>query len=167
MKKRKIIASVINNYEGDQRVQKVMNSLQKFGFEVEVVASNLRGNPDLKFSYPVHVLKMKRDKGMGMYVEFNWKLFWKLLKTSSKNDILLANDVDALLPNYLVSKIKGLELVFDSHEIFSEAPTLYNRPFRKQIWKTLEGYILPKVKHFYTVSKGYADWLKTNMAKEV
>lgn len=165
MPKRKIIASVINNYEGDQRVQKVMNSLQKFGFDVEVIASNLRGNPTFNFSYPVQVLKMEREKGMGMYMEFNWKLFWKLLKITSKNDILLANDVDALLPNYLVSKIKGVELVFDSHEIFSEAPTLYNRPMRKKIWKSLEGFILPKVKHFYTVSNGYADWFEKEYGK--
>lgn len=165
MKKRKIIASVINNYEGDQRVQKVMNSLQKFGFDVEVVASNLRGNPQFNFTYPVHVLKMKREKGMEMYLEFNWKLFWKLWKITSKNDILLANDVDALLPNYLVSKLKGLVLVFDSHEIFSEAPTLYNRPMRKKIWKSIEAFILPKVKHFYTVSNGYADWFEKEYGK--
>ncbi len=160
MKKRKIITSVINNYQGDQRVQKVCNSLMKFGFDVEVVATNLRGNPELKFPYPVHVLSLSSQSGMKMYLNFNWKLFRKLLKITKKEDVLLANDLDALLPNYLVSKIKGCELVFDSHEIFSEVPTLYNRPFRKKIWKALEGFIVPKIKHFYTVSEGYADWFE-------
>lgn len=160
MKKRKIITSVINNYQGDQRVQKVCQSLMKFGFEVEVIATNLRGKPELKFPYPVHVLSLSAQSSMKMYLDFNWKLFRKLLKITKKEDILLANDLDALLPNYLVSKIKGSELVFDSHEIFSEAPTLYNRPFRKKIWKTLEKWMLPNVKHFYTVSDGYADWFE-------
>lgn len=160
MKKRKIITSVINNYQGDQRVQKVCQSLMKFGFEVEVIATNLRGKPELKFPYPIHVLSLSAQSSMKMYLDFNWKLFRKLLKITKKEDILLANDLDALLPNYLVSKIKGCELVFDSHEIFSEAPTLYNRPFRKKIWKTLEKWMLPNVKHFYTVSDGYADWFE-------
>ncbi len=160
MKTRKIITSVINNYQGDQRVQKVCCSLQKFGFEVEVVATDLRGKPELNFSYPVHILHLARQNGMKMYLDFNWKLFWKLLKITKKEDVLLANDLDALLPNYLVSKIKGSQLVFDSHEIFSEAPTLYNRPFRKKIWKWMERSIVPKMKHFYTVSNGYADWFE-------
>ena len=160
MKKTKIITSVINNYQGDQRVQKVCGSLMKFGFEVEVVASNLRGEPKLEFPYPVHVLKLNRQAGMKMYLNFNWKLFFKLNSIAKKDDILLANDLDALLPNYLVSKLKGCALVFDSHEIFSEVPTLYNRPFRKKIWKTLEKSIVPNIKHFYTVSNGYADWFE-------
>ncbi len=158
--KRKIITSVINNYQGDQRVQKVCGSLQKFGFDVEVVATNLRGTPQLDFPYETHLLKLASQSGMKMYLEFNFKLFFKLLKISKKGDILLANDLDALLPNFLVSKIKGLDLVFDSHEIFSEAPTLYNRPFRKKIWKALERFIVPKIKYFYTVSNGYADWFE-------
>ncbi len=160
MKKRKIITSVINNYQGDQRVQKVCNSLQKFGFDVEVVATNLRGNPKLNFPYKIHTLNLNAQSGMKMYGDFNWKLYRKLLNITQKDDVLLANDLDALLPNYIVSKIKGCELVFDSHEIFSEVPTLYNRPMRKKIWKTMERFIVPKIKHFYTVSDGYADWFE-------
>lgn len=160
MSKRKVIASVINNYEGDQRVQKVCNSLRKFGFELEVIASDLRGRPTLNFPYNIHILHMVFRKGMQMYIDFNSNLFIKLLQISKKGDILLANDLDALLPNYLVSKIKGLDLVFDSHEIFSEVPTLHNRKFKKWVWKKLEKSMVPKIKHFYTVSNGYADWFE-------
>src|SRR5690606_42038756 len=55
---------------------------------------------------------------------FNWQLYQQLMKITTKDDILLANDLDALLPNYLVSKKKKCKLVFDSHEIFSEMPSL-------------------------------------------
>lgn len=160
MPKPKIITSVINNFEGDQRVQKVCQSLQKFGFDIQVIATTLRGEPYLNFPYAVDVLKIKNQYGMYLYLEFNWKLFWKLLKITKKDDILLANDLDALLPNYLVSKIKGAELVFDSHEIFSELPSLSGRKLKKKLWKILENYIVPKLKHFYTVSEGYADWFE-------
>lgn len=160
MPKPKIITSVINNFEGDQRVQKVCQSLLKFGFDIQVIATILRGEPYLNFPYAVDVLKIKNQYGMNLYLEFNWKLFWKLLKITKKDDILLANDLDALLPNYLVSKIKGAELVFDSHEIFSELPSLSGRKLKKKLWKILENYIVPKLKHFYTVSEGYADWFE-------
>jgi len=160
MLKRKIITSVINNYEGDQRVQKVCGSLQKFRFDVEVIATDLRGNPPLDFPYKIHVLKLASQSGMKMYLDFNFKLFFRLLNISKQGDILLANDLDALLPNYLVSKIKRLDLVFDSHEIFSEVPTLHNRPLKKKIWKVIEKSIVPKIRYFYTVSKGYADWFE-------
>lgn len=156
---------MINNYEGDQRVQKVCGSLQKFGFETEVIATDLRGAPKLNFPYKVHTLHLKKTEGIRLYMEFNRKLFQKLRKTAKKEDILLANDLDSLLPNYLVSKLKGCELVFDSHEIFSEVPSLHNRPFRKKIWKKLERFTVPKIKHFYTVSDGYADWFENEYGK--
>lgn len=158
MSKPKIITSVINNYDNDQRVQKVTQSLQKFGFDVQVVATTLRGKPKSEFNYPVSILNLKNQSGLKLYFEFNWKLFWKLLKITKKENILLANDVDALLPNYLVSKIKGTKLVFDSHEIFSELPSLTDRKLKKKVWKSIESYIVPKLKHFYTVSDGYAKW---------
>lgn len=160
MKKRKIITSVINNFDSDQRVQKVCGSLLKFGFDVEVVATNLRGEPKSEFPYPVHKLNLNSQSGMKMYLDFNRKLFFRLNSIAKKGDVLLANDLDALLANYWVAKKKNLELVFDSHEIFSEVPTLHNRPVKKKIWKTLEKSIVPKIKHFYTISNGYADWFE-------
>lgn len=160
MPRPKIITSVINNYDNDQRVQKVCHSLQKFGFDIQVIATTLRGKPSAKFDYPVEILSLQNQDGMFLYLEFNWKLFFKLLKNVKKEDILLANDVDSLLPNYLVSKIKGVELVFDSHEIFSELPSLSERKLKKKVWKSLESFVVPKLKHFYTVSDGYADWFE-------
>jgi len=160
MAESRIISSVINNYLGDQRVQKQIRSLQKFGFETEVIATDLRGNPKLNFDYPVQIIRLSNQDGMRMYLEFNRKLFIRLMKTVKKGDVLIANDVDSLLPNYLVSKIKKVPIVFDSHEIFSELPSLTGRKFRKKIWKMLESSLVPKMKYFYTVSEGYADWFE-------
>lgn len=51
------------------------------------------------------------------------------LHTTFVLDPLLANDLDTLLPNYLVSRISKSKLVYDSHELFTELPELINRPF--------------------------------------
>lgn len=156
----KILSAVINNIETDQRLDKVCNSLLKFGYEVELMGTTIKGKPTLNKEYKTSFIPMKNEVGFKSYAEFNLKLFVALLFKAKKNTILLANDLDSLLPFYLVSKIKNLPLVFDSHEIYSELPSLSNRPNTKKFWKTLERILLPRVKNFYTVSNGYANWFK-------
>jgi glycosyltransferase involved in cell wall biosynthesis len=53
----------------------------------------------------------------------------------------------------MVSKIKGSKLVYDSHEYFTEVPELQNSPFKKSIWKAIERFIFPKLKHVFTVNE--------------
>ncbi|HEY4540615.1 MAG TPA: glycosyltransferase, partial [Faecalibacter sp.] len=156
----KVLSAVINNIETDQRVDKVCNSLLKFGYEVELIGTTLKGKPKLNKSYRTTIIPLKNQESFKLYAEFNFKLFINLILKADKQTILLANDLDSLLPFYLVSKIKNLPLVFDSHEIFSELPSLHNRPKTKKVWKTLERFLLPRMKHFYTVSNGYARWFE-------
>jgi glycosyltransferase involved in cell wall biosynthesis len=61
------------------------------------------------------------------------------------------------LPNYLVSKIKGLPLVYDSHEYFTGVPEIQNRPFVKWVWKTIEKWIFPGLTYVITVSDKIAE----------
>lgn len=156
----KILSAVLNNIETDQRLDKVCRSLIKFGYDVELIGSTIKGKPNLDKPYKTHLIDQTYQSTMKLYAEFNLKLLITLLKKADQQTILLANDLDTLLPFYLVSKIKGLPLVFDSHEIFSELPSLHNRPKTKRVWKTLEKFLVPKMKYFYTVSDGYANWFR-------
>jgi glycosyltransferase involved in cell wall biosynthesis len=71
-------------------------------------------------------------------------------------DILLSNDTDSLLANYLVSKIRRKKLAFDAHEIFPELPELAYRPKVKWFWRKIEDWIFPRLKHCYTVCESVA-----------
>ena len=72
-------------------------------------------------------------------------------------DILVANDLDTLPANYLVSKLTKVKLVYDSHEYFTEVPELVGRERVKRIWEAMERWMLPKISYSYTVCQSIAD----------
>lgn len=148
---KRIIVSVTNDLVTDQRVYKVCNTLYTLGYEILLIGRKLPKSKNLHRPYKTYRFKLLFNKGFLFYAEYNFRLFIKLLFT--KNDILLANDLDTLLPNFLISKIFKKKLVYDSHELFTEVPELINRPFIQNFWLKIEKFIFPKLKNVYTVNQ--------------
>jgi len=88
------------------------------------------------------------------YSFFNIRLFFFLL--FHKYDLLVSDDLDTLLPNYLISKLTRLPLVYDSHEYFTGVPEIQNRHFVKWVWKSIERQLFPQLKYVMTVSDSIA-----------
>lgn len=153
---KKIIISVSNDIVTDQRVTKVAGTLSSNGYEVLILGRVLTESPDIQgFPYPSHRFSMWFKKGPLFYFFLNLRIFFFLL--FRKTNILLANDLDTLPSNYCVSKIKQIPLVYDSHEYFTEVPELTGRKTVQKIWLSLESFIVPKLKFFYTVNKSIAE----------
>jgi glycosyltransferase involved in cell wall biosynthesis len=98
--------------------------------------------------YKTHRFHLWFEKGPLFYAQYNLYLFFYVL--FHKADILLANDLDTLLPNYLASKLKGVPLAYDNHEYFTGVPELIKRPRIQKIWKSIENWIFPKLTYIYT-----------------
>ena len=94
------------------------------------------------------------EKGPFFYAEYNLRLF--LLLLFKKVDILHANDLDTLLANRLIQRLKNIDLVYDSHEYFTEVPELAEGSFAKRVWLSIEESIFPKLKNVLTVNQSIA-----------
>jgi glycosyltransferase involved in cell wall biosynthesis len=149
------IVSVINDLVTDSRVKKICSTLLDCDYEVILIGRKLpRSLPMPALSYRCIRMKLFFKKGPFFYLFFNVRLFFKLL--FSKANLLYANDLDTLLPNYLISLIKKIPLVYDSHELFCEVPELQNAPFKRKIWLRMEAWIVPKLKNCLTVNDSIA-----------
>ncbi len=151
----RVIISVTNDLVSDQRVHKVCTTLQEMQLDVLLIGRILKGSEEVQRSYQTHRMRLLFNNGPLFYIEYNFRLFWFLL--FQKHNFLLSNDLDTLLPNFIVSKLKRSVLIYDSHELFPEAPELQNRPFVKSIWEGLERFLLPKIRFTYTVCQSIAD----------
>ncbi len=152
---KKVIISVSNDLATDQRVQRHIAVLLEEGYQVTFVgrrlAQSLDFNPE---KYHVKRFSLWFNKGFMFYANLNLRLFFFLL--FKRADLYFSNDLDTLLPNYLVSKIYAKPLIYDSHEYFTGVPEIQNRPLVKKVWTSLEAFIFPKLKHIITVNESIA-----------
>ena len=146
--RKKIIVSVISDLVTDQRVQKECNTFYKMGYDVLLVGRKSKRNFLLK-DLPYKTIRFYNlfSRGPLMYLVFNVQLFFYLL--FKKADILWSNDLDTLLPNFMISRLKNSKLVYDSHEYFTES--VYKRSSKK-IWEMLEKKLFPRLKNVITVN---------------
>lgn len=152
---KKVIISVISDLVSDQRVHRSAITLHEMGYEVTLVGRKLHGSRTLEQRpYKTVRLNLLFEKGVLMYGVWHIRIFFYLLV--NKCDLLFANDLDTLLPNYLHSKIYRLPLIYDSHEYFTEVPELEKNLFKKKIWKRIEQYIFPKLTYIITVNDSIA-----------
>jgi glycosyltransferase involved in cell wall biosynthesis len=149
------IVSVINDLVTDNRVNKTCLALKECGYDVVLIGRKLPNSLAIP-QWPFKAIRMRLffKKGPLFYVFFNLRLFFKLL--FKKANLLYANDLDTLLPNYLVSKIKGVPLIYDSHELFCEVPELQHSHLKRKIWLSVEGWIIPKLTTCITVNESIA-----------
>ena len=148
---KKITVSVISDLVTDQRVHKICSYLHAKGADVTLIGRKLPHSASLQpRMYKTKRISCVFKKGVAQYAEFNLKLFFNLLFV--KTDIFLSNDLDTLLPNYLISGWKRKPLVYDSHEYFTGSPELLHKPVKTKTWKWLEKRLLPSIKFAYTVN---------------
>jgi glycosyltransferase involved in cell wall biosynthesis len=153
--KPRIVFSVTNCVCHDQRVQKMAETISALGTDVLIVGRKTgKCCDDSVMAFKTVRFRMLFKKGFLFYKFFNIRLFFFLIFI--KTDLLVANDLDTLFPNYLVSKLRRKPLVYDSHEYFTGVPELRYRHIVRSVWKEIEKMIFPHLKNVITVSDSIA-----------
>lgn len=161
-----VVLSVTNDLFCDQRVEKTAQTLHQLGCKVLLVGRRYRNSPPAATgNFQTKRFHLFFRKGPLFYAEYNLRLLLFLL--FHKSDLLVANDLDTLLPNYWVSRIKNIPLVYDSHEYFCGILEIQHKPYVKKIWQSIEKYIFPRLENIITVSQSIANQYFKEYKKEV
>ncbi|WP_321439107.1 glycosyltransferase family 4 protein [uncultured Bacteroides sp.] len=155
---KRILISVTNDLIADQRVGKVSASLQSNGYNVLLIGCIRKKRQPLKRPYQTYRFNLFFKKRFVFFMEYNLRLLFVLL--FKRKDILLCNDTDALLANFIASKLCRVPLVFDAHELYPELPEVVERPLVKKVWEKIEDIIFPHLKYSYTVCESIAEHYK-------
>ncbi|MBN2697585.1 MAG: glycosyltransferase [Bacteroidales bacterium] len=154
---RSVYVSVINDLVTDQRVRRHVDFLVERGMEVTWIGRRLKNSPDTgETAFRVKRFRMLFTSGPLFYACYNLRLFFYLL-FRRRPLLLVSNDLDTLPANYLVSKIRRVHLLYDSHEYFTGVPELIGRPRVQKLWKRIEGLLVPGLKLAMTVSPSIAN----------
>lgn len=146
--------AVTNDLATDQRVRRHCEVLHGLGFRVVLIGRHLQTSPPVDRPYETVRFRLPFTKGALFYAAYNLRLFAHLL--FHKTDIVLCNDLDTLLPGFLVSRIKRIPLVYDTHEYFLGVPEIQGR-WVKNVWAAIERSIFPKLSHVFTVNASIAE----------
>jgi glycosyltransferase involved in cell wall biosynthesis len=154
-KNTRVAFSVTNCICYDQRVLKIAETVSKLGCDITLIGRKSGDccNSD-KVPFRTCRFRMIFKRGFLFYAFFNTRLLGFLLL--NRYDLLVSNDLDTLLPNYLVSKLKHLPLIYDSHEYFTGVPEIQARPLVRWVWKRIEKSVFPCLEHVMTVSDSIA-----------
>jgi glycosyltransferase involved in cell wall biosynthesis len=153
---KRIIFTVTNDLNFDQRMIRICRSMAAVGYAVTLIGRQSgKSQPLVGQPFAQQRIHCFFEKGFFFYAEYNLRLFFVLL--FKKADLICAIDLDTILPCLFVSTLKGIKRVYDAHELFCEMKEIATRPVHYQIWKMIEKISVPFFNHGYTVCRPIAD----------
>ncbi|MGA1978363.1 MAG: glycosyltransferase [Bacteroidales bacterium] len=154
--KNRVAFSVTNCICFDQRVIKMAEALNQLNYSIVIIGRRREHSCDLiSLPFRTRRFRMIFKRGFLFYGFFNIRLFFHLV--FHRYNLLVANDLDTLLPSYLVSRLMHVPLVYDSHEYFTGVPEIQERPFVKWVWTAIERSIFPHLEYVLTVGDRIAE----------
>ncbi len=156
MASKKIICTVTNDLNYDQRMIRICTSLANAGYDVTLVGfKRKKSKPLVARPFKQVRLPIIAEEGKIMYFQYWLFLFFFLF--FRRADALCAIDLDTILPVYYASKLTGRKRVYDAHEIFTDLKEVISRPAVHKMWTWIGNHTVPNFPTGYTIGDCYAD----------
>jgi glycosyltransferase involved in cell wall biosynthesis len=155
-KARRIVCTVTNDLNYDQRMLRICTSLSNAGYDVTLIGFRRKTSKPLT-NRPFKQVRIPiiAEQGKLLYLDYWVKLFFFLL--FRKVDVYCAIDLDTILPVYYASRMRGKKRVYDAHELFTELKEVISRPKVHKMWLWIERHTVPHFPVGYTIGECYAE----------
>ena len=152
----KIVFTVTNDLNYDQRMIRICSTLVTAGYDVTLIGFKRKASKPLTMrSFKQIRLPIIAEQGKIMYAHYWFRLLWQLLWM--KSDVICAIDLDTIVPVFLASVIRKKHRVYDAHEIFTDLKESISRPAVYKMWTTIANYCVPRFPVGYTIGECYAE----------
>lgn len=141
----KAAITFLGNFYFDTRVFNLYHSLKSKGFVVEVFSFDwLTKDYIAPASDAIRIYKLnKKNSSLLFYLNFARLLLFNLLRQNY--DIIIAGDFYTMPFALLVGKLKGIPVVYDSREVYSELAGLKDKPALQNLITAIERFCIKKV----------------------
>ena len=165
---RRIIFTVTNDLQFDQRMRRICGTLSNAGYDVTLIgrrptspSSTLSQTPYTQIQFEGLIF----SKGKLFYLEFNLRLLLFLLFKPC--DAICSIDLDTAVPGIIAAKLRKKIHIFDAHELFTHVPEVARRPRIQAIWEKVQAFTFKHCDTAFTVGPAIARYFTEKYHKPV
>lgn len=165
---RRILFTVTNDLQFDQRMRRICGTLSNAGYDVTLIGRRpiSPSSPLTQTPYTqVQLAGLIFTKGKLFYLEFNLRLLLFLLFKPC--DAICSIDLDTAVPGIIAAKLRKKIHIFDAHELFTHVPEVARRPRIQAIWEKVQAFTFKHCNTAFTVGPAIAQYFTEKYHKPV
>lgn len=165
---RRILFTVTNDLQFDQRMRRICGTLSNAGYDVTLIGRRPISptSPLTQTPYTqVQLAGLIFTKGKLFYLEFNLRLLLFLLFKPC--DAICSIDLDTAVPGIIAAKLRKKIHIFDAHELFTHVPEVARRPRIQAIWEKVQAFTFKHCNTAFTVGPAIAQYFTEKYHKPV
>lgn len=142
-KNKSVCIAFLGNALHDSRISNLSDSLRGDGCDVSVISFDWRTLRKNHISEKLKIFRLDRSNSLFFYTEFALKLLFNLF--SVRADIFFAEDIYTLPFVWLIAKLKGAKVYYNSRELYAFIGGLTNKPALQSVIKSIEKFFIRRV----------------------
>ena len=165
---RRILFTVTNDLQFDQRMRRICGTLSAAGYDVTLVGRKpiAPSTPLTQTPYTqIQLAGLIFSKGKLFYLEFNLRLLLFLLFKPC--DAICSIDLDTSVPGIIAAKLRKKIHIFDAHELFTHVPEVARRPRIQAIWEKVQAFTFKHCDAAFTVGPAIAQYFSEKYHRPV